>query len=219
MTFEFVGSPLEDGPLPAVFYFALSAKNSLHLDPYNQPVVILSSYRLRVFSMTLPEHDRLPPEEAIDSWTEEMVEAFTDQAAETIENLAGKNVIDRVGIMGLSRGVFIGAHVAAKTTKVRTLLGFAPLTRLASMPSLNLENLADDLCDRTIRCSIGNRDTRVGTEHCFHFITKLAESAYHKGIRSSPIELIVVPSIGQMGHGTSPEAFRSGAAWMAERLI
>lgn len=218
MSFEFIGPPLEEGPLPAVFYFALSAKDSLHLDPYNQPVAVLSSYRLRIFSMTLPGHDHLPPAEALDSWTEEIVSTFTDEAAKMIEDLVKQNVIERVGIMGLSRGVFIGAHVAAKTAKVRTLLGFAPLTRIESMPSLNLENLAEALSDRQVRCSIGNRDTRVGTENCFHFISKLAENAYQRGIRPSPIELIIGPSIGQMGHGTSPDTFRSGAAWMAEQL-
>ena len=40
-----VGPPLELGPLPTFFYFALSGEESLTLNPYNQPVSFLRNSR------------------------------------------------------------------------------------------------------------------------------------------------------------------------------
>ncbi|MEK7340133.1 MAG: hypothetical protein AABZ92_05425, partial [Verrucomicrobiota bacterium] len=48
---EYLGPSVDLGPLPAVFYFALSARDSLLLDPFNQPAVYLSQFPLRIFSI------------------------------------------------------------------------------------------------------------------------------------------------------------------------
>lgn len=231
--FEYLGPPLEQGPLPAVFYFALSAKDSLYLDPFNQPALFLKSYPLRVFSLTLPGHHG-PATEALTDWASEIgkghdiIAEFSDHTIEVIEDLIAKNVIEKgkLGFAGLSRGGFIACHIAAKTTLASTILGFAPLTRLdfakefegMAVSSFNLSHLTDQLSDRTLRFYIGNHDVLVGTANCFHFISTLADNAYNKKIRSPPIELIIGPSIGHKGHGTSPEAFRSGADWLAQQL-
>jgi esterase FrsA len=63
------------------------------------------------------------------------------------------------------------------------------------------------------------KDTRVGTNHAFSFIDHVAKKAHKHHIRSSPIELIVGPSIGYQGHGTSPEVFKAGANWAREALL
>lgn len=231
--FEFLGPPLEQGPLPAVFYFALSAKDSLHLDPFNQPAKFLSDYPLRVFSLTLPGH-HLPPTEALNDWAKEIgkgrdvIAEFVEEAVSVIEDLIAKNVIakGKCAAMGLSRGGFIACHVAAKTEQISTILGFAPLTRLdyakefegMNVSSFNLVHLVDALAGRTVRFYIGNRDMRVGTSNCFHFISALTDAAYSKKNRSLPIELIVGPSIGHQGHGTAPHVFKNGADWLAQHL-
>ena len=231
--FEYLGPPLEQGPLPAVFYFALSAKDSLHLDPFNQPAQFLSSYPLRVFSLTLPGH-HLPPTEALDDWAREMAKGrdviaeFVNETLSVIEDLTAKNVIakGKLAAAGLSRGGFIACHVAAKTTLISTILGFAPLTRLdytkefegVDVSSFNLSHLVEPLCSRTLRFYIGNRDMRVGTANCFHFISALTDTAYQKKSRSPPLELIIGPSIGHQGHGTSPQVFKNGADWLAQQL-
>lgn len=230
---QYIGPDLTKGPLPAVFYFALSAKDSLHLDPFNQPAVFLSKYRLRVFSLTLPGH-HLPATEALSDWAQEIrngndiISEFSNRALEVMEELITKNVIEKgkLATAGLSRGGFLACHIAAKTALVSTILGFAPLTRLdyvkefegMDVSAFNLSHLVDSLSDRTIRFYIGNRDRRVGTEHCFHLISALAENAYHKKIRSPPIELIISPSIGHQGHGTPPTVFQEGADWLARGL-
>lgn len=236
---SYLGPDLIEGPLPSFFYFALSEQESLTLDPYNQPAAFLASYPMRIFSMTLPGHGgALQEKEAMHFWAQEMarghflIEDFLNQCVLAIEKMVEKNwlIPEKCGVGGLSRGAFIASHVAARLPFIRTLLGFAPLTKLSALrtfadvaqhqevQSLNLENLIDALSDRTIRFYIGNHDTRVGTEHCFQFIAKTAETAYESGIRSSPIELIIGPSIGHMGHGTSKEVFEAGAKWMGEQL-
>ncbi len=232
---EFLGPPLDAGPLPAVFYFALSAHDSLHLHPYNQPAVFLSSPNLRIFSVTLPGHDVLPPTEALRVWADEIhqgrdvIQTFVQEVATYIHHLIGQHVINpqKIALMGLSRGAFIAAHAVALLPEISCLLGFAPLTRLENVKEFqdlnvqrwDLSHLADKLYNRTVRFYIGNRDKRVGTESCFHFISKLAETAFEHRISSSPIELIIGPSMGHKGHGTSPEVFRQGTSWLAKKLL
>ena len=234
MQTEFLGPSLDQGPLPAVFYFSLSAHDSLHLDPYNQPVVFLRSPDIRIFSLTLPGHDRLPPNQALRTWADEVhqgrdvIQTFIHEAADYIYHLIDNHVIDpkKLGLMGLSRGAFIASHLAALLPEVRTILGFAPLTRLGNAKEFqgintdrwDLSQLTEKLYDRTVRFYIGNRDKRVSTESCFEFISQLAETAYTNKISSSPIELIIGPSMGHQGHGTSPEVFKQGAVWLRHQL-
>src|SRR5579863_3267195 len=118
---EFLGPPLDAGPLPAVFYFSLSAHDSLHLDPYNQPAIYLGSPGLRIFSVSLPGHDTLPPTQALRFWAGEIrhgrdvIQAFVQEVTSYIRHLIDQQVVlpEKIGAMGLSRGVFIASHVAA----------------------------------------------------------------------------------------------------------
>ncbi len=235
MQTEFLGPSLDAGPLPAIFYFSLSAHDSLHLNPYNQPAVLLNSPALRIFSITLPGHDILPPTEALRVWADEIhhgrdvIKTFVQEIAAYIHHLIQHHVIDqsKIAMMGLSRGAFIAAHAAAVLPQVRSVLGFAPLTRLGALKEFqeldtqrwDLSQLTEKLYDRTLRFYIGNRDTRVGTESCFQFITKLSETAFQNKISSSPIELIIGPSVGHRGHGTSPEVFKHGTSWLRHQLL
>lgn len=235
---SYLGPPLEKGALPAVFYFALSAEESLTLDPYNQPALALGS-SLRVFSLDLPAHGKgKKATQAISVWAEEIAEGrdplseCIERASSAIDSLLEQGVLikEKIGLMGLSRGAFIACHVAASLPYLRHILGFAPLTRLSlakefqgmedhpTLKKLSLSPLISSLFDRHFRFYIGNHDTRVGTRECFQFTEALAQSAFEHQIRSPAIELFIVPSIGQFGHGTSKESFLSGAAWLKEAL-
>jgi len=235
----YTGPDLSAGPLPALFYFALSAQDSLGLDPFNQPVAYLSSLPMRIFSMTLPGHEnQLPPTEALYVWAQGMsrgnniIADFVQKVKTAVEMLGEQGVLipERIAVAGLSRGAFIAAHAAAIIPQLKWMLGFAPLTQLAfakefhelrdapTVKSLTLEHLAPDLIDRRIRFYIGNLDTRVSTRRCFDFVEKLAQTAFEAKIRSPEIELIIGPSIGRDGHGTSKEVFHDGAQWIAEQL-
>ena len=226
---KFVGPPLEEGPLPALIYLALSDEESLHLDPFNQPVKYLKSSRIRIFSLTIPGHGPdLDPTKAITFWRQKFDEGidiltpFFNQAAQQIKDW--QHHMSSIAIGGLSRGAFCACHIAALLPQVKIVLGFAPLIQLElakEMQGCHLPNLAldpDTLCDRTIRFYIGNRDLRTGTENCFQFVRDLANAAFQRKIRSSPIELIVGPSIGHQGHGTAPHVFEAGANWLMEKL-
>jgi len=221
---QWLGPPLNQGPKPAIFYFALSANDSLYLDPFNQPAIALQESDIRVFSITLPGHDHLPKETAMSFWEEEWksgrhpLEIFIQKVGEYITDLMHQKIITRCGVMGLSRGGYIAAHVAARVPSIQTILGFAPLTQLSYMPSWNLHQLNDKLYSKTIRCYIGNRDVRVGTEKTFAWLCSLTNTAFEKGIQAAPIELIMTPSIGREGHGTAPEIFKAGALWLASQV-
>lgn len=235
----YLGPDLAAGPLPAVFYFALSKEESLQTDPYNQPALYLSSLPMRVFSLTLPGHGPdLPATQAMFVWAQalsrghNLIKECIDQVESSIQTLVHLNVVipDKIGVMGLSRGAFIACHAAARIPLLKTIVGFAPLTQLTAIKefqehtqhplitSLNLTNLIDALADRTIRFSIGNLDTRVGTRHCFDLTQELVHAAAEKKIRSAPIELHITPSIGYQGHGTTKEIFHQGAHFLAHQL-
>jgi len=213
----YVGPPLEEGPMPTLFYFALSAEDSLQKDPYNQPVQFLKGSPVRIFSMTLPGHeDNLPPENAINVWKERMAKGesvippFINKVREAIDLLTPHFQEGKFAVAGLSRGAFIACHVAAICPQISHILGYAPLTRIKfGDGSLDLEFLIPQLRNRIIRFYIGNSDTRVGTENAFSFIHKLAKAAQESKIRSPPqLNSSLVHPLGIKGMGQAPQFFK-----------
>jgi esterase FrsA len=237
ITVYHTGPSLDHGPLPAIFYFTLAGPDSLTVDPYNQPVQFLSDRWIRFFSLTLPAHENgLSPHNALNVWAEDIAKGidilgqFLDAAELAIDFTIRQKLVDpqKLGLAGLSRGAFIASHLAAREKRFHNILQFAPLTRLEKtkefqtmqshpiVRSLDLFALAPSIADRNIRFYIGNRDTRVDTRSCFEFAMQLVDKAT---VKSPFIELIISPSIGQHGHGTSPEIFRQGANWLADCLL
>lgn len=227
MTLYHTGPPLDLGPLPSLFYFALSGPDSLCLDPFNQIVQFLQGKMIRIFSLTLPGHENnLPATDAMRIWAEDFakgrnpIASFLEDAQQAIEWAIRERFIDphKMSVAGLSRGGFVAAHLAARETRFRQLLCFAPVTKLSfirefkGIPSLvdhlDLLHLAQKLSDRHIKLYIGNEDTRVGTQECFEFAMHIVKKKVN---RSADVELLIYPSIGQMGHGTPPEIFQKGA--------
>jgi len=236
ITVYHTGPALDHGPLPSVFYFSLSGPDSLTLDPYNQPVQFLSDRWIRFFSMTLPAHENgLSPHKALHVWAEDIQKGrdifceFLETATQAVDFTIRQKLVDptKLAMAGLSRGAFFALHLAARESRFRHILLFAPLTRLEKtkefagmqshpiLCSVDLLSIAPSICDRHIRFYIGNNDTRVDTRSCFEFVMHLVENST---LRSPLIDLIITPSIGQHGHGTSPEIFRQGANWLAECL-
>lgn len=240
LTIYYKGRDLSEGPLPALFYFALSGEDSLNLDPFNQPVTFLLSKteNMRVFSFTIPGHGHgMENTQAIAFWAQKLtlkepiLEHFFDQAIQNIDYLIDQGWVDpnNIAISGLSRGGFVATHIAARDPRIKIILGFAPLTRLetadefkefdqALIKPLALMEIVDQLVDKKLKFYIGNRDLRVGTENCFEFIKNLTEQAYQKGVRSPPVELSISPSIGHKGHGTLPSVFEDGIDWLLRSI-
>ncbi|MCC6127736.1 MAG: prolyl oligopeptidase family serine peptidase [Chlamydiae bacterium] len=234
------GPALDLGSLPAVFYLALSGPDSLCTDPYNQPIQFLSGKMIRSFSLTLPAHEaELSPLDALQTWADDFsrgidcLKPCIDQIQTALEFAIQNRFVDprKVAIAGLSRGGLVAAFAMAHELRFRYLLSFAPLTKLSDakefhslkdlklVQSYSAEKLAPLLANRRARLYIGNRDQRVSTRGCFDFAMALVEEAHKAGVRTPPIELIITPSIGREGHGTSPEVFAEGAAWLAECLL
>lgn len=239
-TLYYVGAPLQDGPLPTLFYFSLSGEDSLATSPFNQPVAYLQSAPLRIFSLDLPAHKKEEnPHEAIKKWAEEMAAGrsplvdFIDECVEAIQHLIKRGIVDEscIGTAGLSRGAFFATHLAARLPAIRAVLGFAPLVDLAfakdfapiatqdAVQELALINLIPSLIKTHLRFYIGNRDTLVSTKLSFEFITALADAAYETHQRPPAAELIITSSIGHHGHGTRREIFLDGAEWIKSELL
>lgn len=242
-SFSFAGRPLEEGPLPSLFYFSLSAEESLSLHPYNTPVRLLQSEALRIFSFTLPGHGgSFDKFKAMAYWAAQLaegkpfLESFLETTSCSIQWLIDQGIAqaDKLAVAGLSRGAFVAAHLAAQHKNIHTFLGFAPLTSLTALaefsnPSSSLKAAAEKL-DLTrqieslihvknLRFYIGNRDLRVNTDICYSFIRQLVERAHEKHIRHSAVELRLIPSVGLKGHGTPPNIFAEGVAWLKTKLL
>lgn len=240
---HFMGPPLEEGLLPAFFYFSLSAEESLTLAPYNSPVSLLKKEKLRIFSLTIPAHgpgfDKF---KAMELWSEwafsgiDFLSDFFDECQSMIEWLCKEQVVDEnhIGVGGLSRGGFVATHIAARQKKIHTLLGFSPLTTLTTIAefqkrgeallkkvqSFDLLNLIDDLLHlKYFRFYIGGHDGRVGTDACYFFVRALTKQVHKQKVRDLSVELRIHPSIGFQGHGTAPSTFEEGSLWMKEKLI
>ncbi len=240
LTIFHTGPSFDKGPLPAVFYFALSAEDSLTTDPYNQFVHFIYNPSIRIFSLTLPGHENnLPPNATMRLWAEDIQKgidpfaSFFEKVGLALRYLLLQNIIlpEKLGLAGLSRGGFAAAHIASQNPEFRYLALFAPLTdlRIANefqqlkehplVLKYDLQTIAHSLFDRHIRIYIGNRDVRVSTKSAFHWVESLVERAYEKKIRSPQVELLLTPSIGSMGHGTSAEIFKEGALWISDHLL
>lgn len=241
----FQGPPPEAGPLPAFFYFALSGEESLELAPYNTPATLLTNSSIRVFSITLPGHGPgFNKHHAMQYWADEIAKEspllhdFFERTLHIMEWLIENGWIDeeRIAVGGLSRGGWIATQLAARDKRIKIILGFSPLTRLSELKefalserssrvkifaeALDLEQLTDSLTHvQHIRFYIGNRDERVNTDACYHFIRKLADKAHAIRARHMQVELRLFHSTGHMGHGTPPPIFEEGVDWLRGLLL
>ena len=227
----FKGSPLSEGPKPAIFYFAISAEDSLSQDPFCQPIDHLEDRDVRLISITLPFHEKgLDPYKAIELWAKnlKLLITFIDNCEIEIRKLldSGHLVPGKIGMMGLSRGGLIALHLAARIPEIASICGFAPVTQISALSEFSSgfadkyepKHLIDKLYARKIRFYIGNHDTRVLTRSCYEWIEAATDCAIQNGISSPNIELTISPSIGRHGHGTAKHTFEAGAEWTLNTL-
>jgi pimeloyl-ACP methyl ester carboxylesterase len=233
-TIAHLGPSLEQGPLPTLIYLALSGYDSLTLDPFNQPIVGLEAFPVRVISFDLPGHGPEMNHREAPAWLAHQlmqgnnpIAPFLATAYENILQLIDQGYIDpeRIILMGVSRGGWLASLLSLMDERLRTVVAFAPITHLGlcqefqelKIAEINekysLHHLAEGFVGKELRFYIGNRDERVNTDGCVRFIRKVADLSFDKGIRSAPAELILSASIGHLGHGTPPHIFKDGANW------
>lgn len=245
ITAHYLGEETVSGPLPTLFYFALSSVESLTEPPFSSPLLPLQDIGLRIISFSLPFHTT--PESKFDAmklWASEIsaksafLDEYIDCASKAIEWLIEQQFVrpDRMALAGLSRGGFIATHLAAREKRFETLLGLAPLTTLSYLEEfkplledqalkriveqLDCLSLTEKLLHlRSLRFYIGNRDERVSTDCCYQFIRALANTAFEKHQRHANIELQLTQSIGHKGHGTSQATFHEAGLWLKSKLL
>jgi dienelactone hydrolase len=234
------GPDISQGPLPALFYFALSGKDSLMLPPYNQPAEELAHDSIRIFSFDLPYHgEGHDPKYAIKEWMHafqnnpQFLNEFISKVYDNLTFLIQEGWVnpDKIAVAGLSRGGLFAVRLAALEPRIKTILGYAPVTSfehlsefhtIESIPEaqfIKLETVIDQLIDKRLRFYVGNRDQRVNTDACYHFIRKLTDRTFELGRRIAEVELIISPSVGYKGHGTVPSVFKDGIDWIKRTLL
>ncbi len=238
LPFFYVGPDLDKTRvLPSIFYWTLSAEDSLLIDPFNQPLSLFDLTEMRVFSCTLPEHEKpKSPHRAIGTWTERLnahdpfLVDFLEKVKGGILELIDKGYLNpnSLGLMGLSRGSFICLHVAAKLPLPCCVVAFAPLTSLTATEegisqnytdsSLDLNQILPQLTEKTLSFYIGNQDTRVDTQRSIQLYTEIVQTGHKEGRRPLNYHLHVYPSIGYKGHGTPPEIFKEGALFIKNQI-
>ncbi|MCB1113443.1 MAG: hypothetical protein KDK62_01670 [Chlamydiia bacterium] len=228
-----IQGPKDNRPLPLLFYFALSADESLNTPPINEPARLLKDHSVRVVSISLPFHDdKHTPQEAMIAWGKEILKGkdplkdFLKAAKKTLTDLLEKNLVDpeKIAVSGVSRGALAAGKFFSLDSRIQSFLGWAPLIDFSKLsesqelePYSLFENL-DSFVGRKVKFLIGNHDTRVHTDITYAFVQKLVEASLEKGVKSPPVELALKPSIGYKGHGSSPETFQEGVDWVLKQF-
>lgn len=199
-----------------VFFFSLSAQDSLTLSPFCHPVETLLENGVRVISVTLPNHENGARPYGIQKiWLEEKetLKTFLQDLAESIEELK-QHFSPPFGAMGISRGSFIALFMASLLKDITTITCFAPLLYLKGEEDLSILEKLPLLVDKKIYFLVGDQDTLIGTKN----VIKIQKDLEALSENKNAFQIKISPSIGRHGHGTSDEVFTEGAAWLANTL-
>jgi len=221
-------------PAPTLFVLAVSGRGSLQSDDYVKSGRLLRQQGWLCASVDVPCHDedsRPGEPSALKGWRfrldqgENFIAPFVEKCRAALDHLIKEGYTDpqRVAVAGTSRGGFCAFHFAANEPRVKWVVAFAPVTDLpvleefrglenhALTKSLGVANLADNLVGKHIWICIGNNDARVGTDQCFAFTRKVAQTDLAAD-KPATIELHVMPSVGHAIHATAHD---EAAAWLA----
>jgi esterase FrsA len=193
-----------------VFFFSLSDQDSLSLPPFCHPVDTLLAEGARVISTTLPGHENnARPYNIQEIWQNDLLglSSFITSLSLGIKELKHQ-FSPPFGVMGISRGAFIALHMCSILDEVTTAVCFAPMLSVGNSEALSLKNQLSTLANKRIHFFIGDNDLIVGTENVVSMQHSLRTNS----------EILISPSIGRGGHGTSDEIFHKGALWMIANL-
>jgi len=212
------------GPAPTLLLFAMAGADTLTTEPYCRVGRLLHAQGWNVVSLDLPCHgaDRRagePPELA--GWAarlkagEDIVAAFQTRVNDVVEHLVATGIANpaRLAAAGTSRGGFMAFHAAAANLRIRAVAAFAPVTDLPALSEfagqernplvgrLTLANTVEALADRAVWITIGDADTRVGTDKVV---------AFARAVPRVTLRVVAAP-----GHASLPEWHDEAAEWIA----
>lgn len=229
----------EPGPQPAPTLFVFQGDiDTARREPIFTAVArLVARHGFLSVVIDAPAHgeDHRPGEpKELEAWNwrvdhgEKLVDGFVTRARAVLDHLVSTKRTDptRVAAVGTSRGGFLAFHFAAAEPRIRFVGGISPVTdlmalrefsattRRADVDALALTTLAPRLAGRPAWISIGNHDTRVGTDQAIAFSRALVAAA-PPATEKIPVELIVhsVP-----GHRSSEQDHVRLAAWLLEQF-
>ncbi|MCH9617489.1 MAG: hypothetical protein SP1CHLAM9_08030 [Chlamydiia bacterium] len=208
--------PKDRAIIHTVFFFSLSAEDSLTFPPFCRPVDTLIENGIRVISVTLPGHEKgARPYGIQEIWLREKqtLKTFLQDLKEGIKELT-QHFAPPYGAMGISRGAFIALLMAAELKEITTITCFAPLLYLKGEKDLSALEKKSALCTKKIHFFVGDKDTLIGTDTVITLHQDLQKMSQKNDVH----QIKISPAIGRHGHGTSDEIFKEGALWLANHL-
>lgn len=237
---RYLGPGPEAGPQATVLACALSASMTLDGGPIALPAELLAARGVRVLALDLPHHSEgADPQKALERWAQDLqgghhpLRHWGDQLEVALEELVEMGALTSLSFYGISRGALAAAWAAThlnlpEKVTISKLCAWAPLARLsrgkdfqqiAHLPAvqeLDCSRWVERMTTLALKVWIGNLDQRVGVLPSFEWVESLAQAQQRSGQRVCRSELVIRPSIGHMGHGTSPEAFQEGVQWLLQ---
>ncbi|MEQ1858692.1 MAG: alpha/beta fold hydrolase [Chthoniobacteraceae bacterium] len=223
---------------PIVFVLSGAIDDSLTSRYFRQAAQFLIEDGIVCVSVDLPCHgqDSRPKDSGLGGWRaravagNDFVADVTTRLRKVLDHLIKSGIADpqRIAALGTSRGGFVALHFAAADTRVKAVMGFAPLIDLAKISEfrgaeddplvqkLALEKQADALAGRSVWLVIGDRDARVSTDATIAFARAVTAASLAKSLPAL-VDLHVIAE--PKGHTVPAGTAELGAKWLREKLL
>lgn len=227
-------------PMPTIFVFGADKELTITKKSFVHAArdYLRAEHGYLVVSIDMPAHgaDLRPGETAgLAGWrsrlaaNENVVSYFTARATAVLNYLVANEYTDptRVAAMGISRGGFMAVHWMAANPGVSVIAAVAPVTELLALTefngmaphaltqSLDLTNLAaTPNLQHPLWITIGNHDTRVGTDRCITFARAVANAAP----AAEPLREVYLHVLPSDDHHQPLDTHPNAAAWIHQNL-
>jgi poly(3-hydroxybutyrate) depolymerase len=226
-----------DQPAPLILMLQGSLETAQREPIYTEAARLLVRQGFIAVMMDAPahgEHAQTGEGAELEAWNarvgagDALLVDFIRQAQHLLDWMIEQGYVDprRIAVAGTSRGGFLAFHLAAADTRFGWVGGISPVTDLcllrefaacprpAAAAALAVEHLVPRLAGRPVWISIGNNDTRVGTDAAVRFARRLAAAGATEG-GDAPVELLVHST---PGHRSTSRDHERLAAWLLEQL-
>ena len=224
----------KNAPAPTLFILSSSLESSLNDAYFRQCGNTLARHGYLCVSIDSPCHGtQVRPKEPreLNGWryhceqNDDFVAESNERLQKVLDHLIAAGYTDpkKVAVCGTSRGGFLALHYAAHDARVKCVVAYAPVTELTALAefrgtesnklvaALSVAKQAEKLANRASWIIIGDRDTRVGTEHAVALERRIKAAALDKGLPNR-VELFVVNE--PRGHTTPAGAAEKSAEWL-----